>query len=32
MAEQDPAEPALQGGFGKKGYPPAKGYPQKGKR
>ncbi|KIY92939.1 hypothetical protein MNEG_15024 [Monoraphidium neglectum] len=33
LAEQEAAEPALQGGFGKKGYPPAKGaYPQKGKR
>ncbi|KAI8475698.1 MAG: hypothetical protein J3K34DRAFT_403351 [Monoraphidium minutum] len=33
MAEQEATEPALQGGFGKKGYPPAKvAYPQKGKR
>lgn len=32
LQEQQEAEPALQGGFGKKGYPPAKGYPQKGKR
>jgi hypothetical protein len=31
--QQDAAEAPLQGGFGKKGYPPAKGgYPQKGKR